>query len=538
MTPTPDPLQRNVYAALLGLVSLGSLAVGLVAHWNALSDEQIAYAAVLAVLGVILGAVGATFSNGTYLGLEATAYYAAMMSLNPWAAGLVAIWTNVRWAIVERKGGFALLRNAGMYALMGIGGGYTYEWLGGPAAHAAVTPRLLFALLGAVLVVRVINDALLWFDTLLLSGRHAAWIWLRAAQRETWAAEGVAYLAAILTTLIWSQPAIRGLGLAFWLLLLSGGALALYSLARTRNQVSLQISALREANRHMATHGVREAALAERLSTASVDLAGYASRLATALLQQHTAVTQVTSTVEELAQQAGYIAEAAGAVDSTAEVALATAGRGRQAAAGSVLAMAELERSVHEMHSRMTTLEGRSRLIHRTLQTINSIAGETHLLALNATIEAAGAGEQGRRFSVVATQINALADQALRAAGDIQTTVREIEAATADTKSVIEQGLVETRRYTGQVDEARQAMEGILGAVGRASDMAQQIRLATQQQTQASSQVSDALREIAGALGAAGTEGAAVSSAAAVLHQLADRLRQLDERIPTATAGG
>jgi len=131
-----------VYAALLGLVSLGSLAVGLVAHWNALSDEQIAYAAVLAVLGVILGAVGATFSNGTYLGLEATAYYAAMMSLNPWAAGLVAIWTNVRWAIVERKGGFALLRNAGMYALMGIGGGYTYEWLGGPAAHAAVTPRL------------------------------------------------------------------------------------------------------------------------------------------------------------------------------------------------------------------------------------------------------------------------------------------------------------------------------------------------------------------------------------------------------------
>ena len=534
MTPTPDPLQRNVYAALLGLVSLGSLAVGLVAHWNALSDEQIAYAAVLAVLGVILGAVGATFSNGTYLGLEATAYYAAMMSLNPWAAGLVAIWTNVRWAIVERKGGFALLRNAGMYALMGIGGGYTYEWLGGPAAHAAVTPRLLFALLGAVLVVRVINDALLWFDTLLLSGRHAAWIWLRAAQRETWAAEGVAYLAAILTTLIWSQPAIRGLGLAFWLLLLSGGALALYSLARTRNQVSLQISALREANRHMATHGVREAALAERLSTASVDLAGYASRLATALLQQHTAVTQVTSTVEELAQQAGYIAEAAGAVDSTAEVALATAGRGRQAAAGSVLAMAELERSVHEMHSRMTTLEGRSRLIHRTLQTINSIAGETHLLALNATIEAAGAGEQGRRFSVVATQINALADQALRAAGDIQTTVREIEAATADPKRVIEQGLVETRRYTGQVDEARQAMEGILGAVGRASDMAQQIRLATQQQTQASSQVSAAMREIANSMGTATAEGAAVYTAAEGLRRLADELRHLDARAATA----
>ena len=116
--------------------------------------------------------------------------------------------------------------------------------------------------------------------------------------------------------------------------------------------------------------------------------------------------------------------------------------------------------------------------------------------------------------------------------------MREIEAATSETRRVIEQGLLETRRYTGQVDEAHQAMEGILGALGQASNMAQQIRLATQQQTQASSQVSDALREIAGSLGAAGTEGAAVSSAAAVLHQLADRLRQLDERMPLVTPVG
>ena len=530
MVPDSDSLQRNVYSALLGLLGLGLLAGGLVVHRNALSGEQILYAAVLSVLSVLLGAVGATFRNGTYLGLEATAYYAAILSLNPWAAGSVAIWTNVRWAIAERKGVFGLLRNAGIYALMGIGGGYTYEWVAGPELHGAISSRLLIALAAAVLVVRIINDSLLWLDTWLVHGRKAAWQWLLTTQRETWAAEGVAYWAALLTTLIWQQPAIRWLGLAIWLLMLSGGALALYGLARTRTQVSNQVEALRAANERMETHATREAALAERLSIAAVDLAGYASRLATALLQQHTAVTEVTSTVEELAQQAGYIAEAAGAVDSTSEFALATAGRGQEAAAGSVLAMAELERNVHEMHNRMTTLEGRSRLIHRTLQTINGIAGETHLLALNATIEAAGAGEQGRRFSVVATQINALADQALRAAGEIQDTVREIEVATADTKSVIEQGLVETRRYTGQVDEARRAMEGILGAVGRASDMAQQIRLATQQQTQASSQVSDAMREIADSMGTATAEGSAVYTAAEGLRRLADELRHLDVR--------
>lgn len=268
--------------------------------------------------------------------------------------------------------------------------------------------------------------------------------------------------------------------------------------------------------------------MAGRLSQAAEELTGYASRLAAALHQQHAAVTEITSTVEELAQQARYIADAAGAVDSTSEAALVTASHGREAAAGSTQAMTALERHVQEMHERMGVLEGRSRLIRRALQTINNIADETHLLALNATIEAAGAGGQGRRFSVVAQQINALADQALRAAGDIQGTVREIETATADTKQVIEQGLTETRRYTGQVDEAQRSIEVILGAVGRASDMAQQIRQATEQQTQASGQVTDAIREIADSMGSASSEGATVYAAAANLRRMADELRRLD----------
>jgi methyl-accepting chemotaxis protein len=182
----------------------------------------------------------------------------------------------------------------------------------------------------------------------------------------------------------------------------------------------------------------------------------------------------------------------------------------------------------------MTVLAGRSRLIGRTLQTINGIAGETQLLALNATIEAAGAGESGRRFHVVAGQVNALADQALRAANDIGTTVREIEAATADTQLVIASGLGETQRYTGQVDEARVSMAGILDTVGQASAMTGQIRQATAQQTAASTAVSDALREIAGALGTASQEGAAVASAAGRLRALADHLRAQGRQQPVS----
>jgi methyl-accepting chemotaxis protein len=529
----PYTTPRKVYAVLVGLLGWALLLTGLSVAFPSLSDWG--YILALSALGVLLGAVGASLPGGINVGLEATAYYAAMLSLSPWAAGFVAVWpifAHHRWR--GAMTGWALWRNTGMYALMAVAGGYTYRWAGGetPLTHLSLISLVALAL--AVVAVRLVNEIILFGSTLVYLGGGAAIAHMRQTQAPGWGAEALAYLPALLTALIY-----HGLGpgaLAIWLALLSAGALALYGLARARTEVTRRLAELSAANARMSEHNDREAEMAVQLSRASEELAGYASRLAAALHQQHTAATQITSTVEELAQQSHYIAEAAGAVDTTSEAALVSAGRGQQAAAGSVDAMADLERNVRAMNDRMNTLEGRSRLIHRTLQTINNIAGETHLLALNATIEAAGAGDQGRRFSVVAQQINGLADQALRAAGEIQVTVREIEAATADTKGVIEQGLAETRRYTGQVDEARQSMEVILNAVGRASDMAQQIRLATEQQMQASNQVTQAMREIASSMGSASTEGSAVYDAAENLRRMAEDLRRLDDRAHGAGA--
>ncbi|MDQ2806908.1 MAG: methyl-accepting chemotaxis protein [Chloroflexota bacterium] len=534
---SPSPaLAGKIYALLIGLLGYGALAW---AFWRyPLDGPQWIYTAVLSVLGIALSAIGTTLPvSDTYISIEPLAFYAAILSLNPAAAGLVAVLPIIRWRWAHPQvTHWIFLRNTAQTALMGLTGGFVYAAVGGQVPLHSFAPLNLLALTLALISVRLVNDAVLFGAVIIRLDWRAAWLGRRSAFRANWGVDALVYVPVLLTALLYGKH--EWAALAVWLGVLVAAAFALYQLVRTRVEANRRLAELRDLNAQMTAHEVREAALARDLSQAAEDMTGYAGRMVGALHTQHTAMTQVTATVEELAHQAGYIAETAGAVDSTAELALVTAGRGRQAAAGSALALAELERNVEEMQIRMTTLEGRSRLIQRTLQTINGIAGETHLLALNATIEAAGAGEQGRRFSVVATQINALADQALRAAGEIQTTVREIDAATADTRRVIEQGLVETRRYTGQVDEAQRAMEGIVGAVGRASEMAQQIRLATQQQTQASSQVSEVLREIAGSLGTANNEGAAVSSAADVLHQLADRLRQLDERMPSGSSAG
>lgn len=70
--------------------------------------------------------------------------------------------------------------------------------------------------------------------------------------------------------------------------------------------------------------------------------------------------------------------------------------------------------------------------IGQIVNSINDIAEETNLLSLNASIEAARAGNAGRGFSVVASQIRKLADQCLVSAGKISNIVSQITEATQD----------------------------------------------------------------------------------------------------------
>lgn len=85
------------------------------------------------------------------------------------------------------------------------------------------------------------------------------------------------------------------------------------------------------------------------------------------------------------------------------------------------------------------TLQEKTRDIGSIIDTINDIAEQTNLLSLNASIEAARAGAAGRGFTVVASEVRKLADQSVKASGQIRRIINEIQQNTAVTVKTAQQ---------------------------------------------------------------------------------------------------
>ena len=241
---------------------------------------------------------------------------------------------------------------------------------------------------------------------------------------------------------------------------------------------------------------------AAQLASISETTAQVVSRAADQADSASAAARQVSGSVHTVSAAAGEIGASIGQIAGSANDA--------------VQVTEEAVAAARTAQDTIGKLDGSSLEIGSVVKTITAIAEQTNLLALNATIEAARAGEAGKGFAVVASEVKDLAQETARATGDIAQRVETIQTDTRQAieaigqiteiiakidqyqtmiASTVEEQSATTHQMSRSINEAASGAEEIAGRVGSVA--------ATVQSTIAQSEET---RETASALAAMGVE--------------------------------
>ncbi|MFN4264839.1 MAG: methyl-accepting chemotaxis protein [Aquabacterium sp.] len=187
---------------------------------------------------------------------------------------------------------------------------------------------------------------------------------------------------------------------------------------------------------------------------------------------------EIRETGESVLQMAGRINEVSAQAQQSAEVArqsLAAADTGLAAVQNAIGGMNTIREQIQETSKRIKRLGESSQEIGEITELISDITEQTNVLALNAAIQAASAGEAGRGFSVVAEEVQRLAERSADATREIAALVRTIQTDTQDAVAAMErstQGVVEGARLS---DAAGSALGDIDRVSRRLAELIEQI---------------------------------------------------------------
>lgn len=264
----------------------------------------------------------------------------------------------------------------------------------------------------------------------------------------------------------------------------------------------------------------------ERIAVSAQELLAAADSQADASSKQSGAVTESTTTLQQLAGMADSIANTSSEVVEQAALTYRFAEEGQEAVTNAVSAIDAIAHRSKLVAERTAALADKSGEIGRILDVIDELANQTNLLALNAAIEAARAGEHGRGFAVVAAEVRKLSQRAQTSTKQIQTIVSEIQAEMRATTAATAAGAEEVLNGVALAKDVVTVLERISEMADETTTAAREISNASQQQRTASAEVVDAMGEVAGVSEQAAVGSRDAARAAQSLTALADDLRE------------
>ena len=269
--------------------------------------------------------------------------------------------------------------------------------------------------------------------------------------------------------------------------------------------------------------------IADRVAAASEELAAQVEEISRGAEIQRSrvestasAMAEMTSTVIEVARNAGQASDQSDDTRKKAE-------QGAGLVNNVVKAINDVNTVGGALQHNMQELGHQAESIGGVMNVISDIADQTNLLALNAAIEAARAGEAGRGFAVVADEVRKLAEKTMAATQEVGANIDAIQHSARMNIDEVANAVNSVGQATELADASGGALREIVSLASSNSSVVASIATAAEQQSATSEEINRAVDEINRITGET-TDGMVQSSAAVQeLSRMAQELKHVME---------
>ena len=273
---------------------------------------------------------------------------------------------------------------------------------------------------------------------------------------------------------------------------------------------------------------------ATRVAQTTAQVESTSTELLAASTEQLREIRETGQSVLDMASRINEVSAQAQESSQVARQSLTAAESGLQAVQNAIGGMNSIRDQIQETSKRIKRLGESSQEIGEITELISDITEQTNVLALNAAIQAASAGEAGRGFSVVAEEVQRLAERSGDATRQISALVKAIQTDTQDAVAAMErstQGVVEGAKLS---DSAGTALSEIDRVSRRLADLIEQISNSATREAASANVVADNIQHIFAVTEQTGEGTRSTAQQVRELSRMAEELRQSVSRFKIA----
>ena len=294
-------------------------------------------------------------------------------------------------------------------------------------------------------------------------------------------------------------------------------------------EIVTDLTEIRTQQRTMMDVAHQASEISNRVAAASEELSAQVEQVSRGAEMQRARVESTASAMTEMNSTVLEVARSAGEASEQSEKTREKANDGAVLVNRVVQAINQVNTVAVTLQGNMQELGSQAESIGGVMNVISDIADQTNLLALNAAIEAARAGDAGRGFAVVADEVRKLAEKTMEATHEVGSSITAIQHSARTNIEEVGNAVKNINDATDLANSSGEALKEIVDLASSNSAVVASIATAAEEQSATSEEINHSIEEINQVVGDT-TEGMIQSSAAVQeLSQMAQELRHVME---------